>query len=334
MIGEILLVLLGIARAGIVHAEMPQDLDETLARSEAPPTARAEVEAGRPPVWVFERDTDADQISVAGIVKLSGSPRRIADDFFHRDSMLDADMLKASGTFGEPAVLRDVAGYRVPESDIEVVADCEAHACKFKLGEQLLKQLEAIDWEAPDARTQVDVLVRRRMVDFVGAYQKQGRAALGRYVDKPDARSVVETTNILLEQLQDGVLLEAVRTHFRGYPKSRVRGARDRLHWNVRDYGYRPITSVVHTVAFDPEGEPAMLIAAETLYSSHYFYARLQLLGLYTDTVDPERTYALYGDRLLFDANVGSIQRRILRKSVVDDLRERLNEVRAKYRAP
>lgn len=62
-------------------------------------------------------------------------------------------------------------------------------------------------------------------------------------------------------------------------------------------------------------GEPVMLIAAETLYSSHYFYARLQLLGVYTDSADPKLTYALYGDRLLFDDSVGSIQRKILRKS-------------------
>jgi hypothetical protein len=33
------------------------------------------------------------------------------------------------------------------------------------------------------------------------------------------------------------------------------------------------------------------LIAAETLYSSHYFDARLQLLGLYTDTENREQTY-------------------------------------------
>jgi hypothetical protein len=279
----------------------------------------------------LERNTGAEQISVVGIVKLAGSPRRIADDFFSRNAMLGADMLKASGTFSEPAVLRDVAGYRVPESDIEVLADCEVHACKFKLGERLLKQFEAIDWEAPGAQNQADALVRGRMVDLVATYQKEGRAALGRYVDKPDARSVSEATDILLKQMQTRGVLELVRTHFGGYPKSRVRGARDRLHWNVRDFGYRPVTSIVHTVAFDPEeSQPAMLIVAETLYSSHYFYARLQLLGLYTDTADPERTYALYGDRLLFDGQVGSIQRRMLRKGVLDDLREQLGKVRGK----
>ena len=181
----------------------------------------------------------------------------------------------------------------------------------------------------------MDALVRRRMVEFVAAYQKEGLAALGRYVDKPNALTVPEATGMLLDQMKAKLLVETVRTHLAGYPKSRLPGARDRLHWNVRDYGYRPVTSILHTVAFDPEaGEPARLIAAETLYSSHYFYARLQLLGLYTDTADPKQTYALYADRLLFDDEVGSVQRRLLRSSVVDDLRKQLSKVGASYRSP
>ena len=335
MIRQVVLIVFGIACAGVARAEMPQELVEMLGTAEVPPNARSEVEAGGAPVWVLERNTGSQQITVGGVVKLSSAPQRIADDFFHRDSLLDADILKASGAFSEPAVLGDVASYRVPESDLEVLADCEIHACKFKLGERGLKELEAIDWGAPDARSQVDALVRRRLVEFVASYQKEGLAALGRYLDKPKGLSVPEATGMLLDQMKAKLLLETVRAHLAGYPKTRLRGARDRLHWNVRDYGYRPITSILHTVAFDPgAGEPARLIAAETLYSSHYFYARLQLLGLYTDTGDPKRTYALYADRLLFDDQVGSLQRRLLRSSVVDDLRKQLSKVAASYRSP
>jgi hypothetical protein len=105
------------------------------------------------------------------------------------------------------------------------------------------------------------------------------------------------------------------------------------VHWNVRDYGYRPVTSIVHTVSFAPgAGEPAALIAAETPYSSHYFYARLQLLGLYSDAASPQQTYALYADRLLFDGEVGSMKRKLLRSGVVEDLRKQLAAVGASYR--
>lgn len=328
MICRAIPILLGIAWAGIAQAEVPPELVELLARPEVPAKARSELEAGGAPVWVIERDTGAEQISVVGVVKIAGSPQRVADDFFRRDSLLEADLLKSAGTFSEPAVLADVAKYQVPEGDLEVLADCEIHDCKFKLGARALEELAAIDWDSPDARRNVDALVRRRIVEFVVAYQKDGRAAFGTYLDKPDARTLPEATGMLLDQMKVGPLVETVRTHLRGYPKTRLPGARDRLHWNVRDQGYRPVTSIVHTVAFDPgAGEPAELIAAETLYSSHYFYARLQLLGLYTDTANPEQAYAIYGDRLLFDGELGNIQRRMLRSGVVDDVRKRLEKL-------
>ena len=202
MIRRTLPILLGIACAGIARADMPPELVEMLAKPEVPATARTELEAGGAPVWVLERDTSAEQISVAGVVKISGSPQRVAEDFFRRDSLLEADLLKASGTFSEPAVLGDVAKYHVPESDLEVLADCEIHACKFKLGARALEELGAIDWDSPDARRNVDALVQRRIVEFVAAYQKEGRAAFGRYLDKPDARSVPEATGMLLDQMK------------------------------------------------------------------------------------------------------------------------------------
>src|SRR4029453_13888533 len=137
------------------------------------------------------------------------------------------------------AVLGDVAKYQVPESDLEVLADCEIHACKFKLGARALAELGAIDWDSPDARAKIDALVRGRMVEFVAAYQREGRTALGRYVDKPDGRSVPAATGLLLDQIEAKRLVETVRPPLLGYPKTRLPGARDRLHWNVRDYGYR-----------------------------------------------------------------------------------------------
>ena len=332
MIRHLALVVFAMASIDIARAEMPQDLVETLARTQAPADVRDTVEAGGAVVWVYERDTGAEQVSVAGLVKLSSSPQKAADDVFSRPSLIETDTVKASGDFREPPVLGDVAGYRVTDSDLEALADCEVHACKFKLGERALEKLESIDWDAPDARSRVDELVRQRMVELAAAYQKEGRAALGRYLDKPNARSVSEATGILLEQMHARGLLEKVRTHLGGYPKTRVPGARDRLHWSVRDYGYRPVTSIVHTVAFASEtGEPARLVAAETLYSSHYFYARLQLMGLYTDTASSQ-TYAILGDRLLFDDEIGKIQRRVLLNAVLGDMQEELGKLRETYR--
>lgn len=328
-------VALGLVGAGVAGAEMPAELVELLARPDVPATVRGELDAGQSPVWVLERESGAEQISVAGIVRLSAPARRVADDFYRRDSLLESDILKVSGNFSEPPVPADVAKYRVPEGDLEILADCEVHACKFKLGAAALEELAKIDWDSPDARNQVDELVRGRMLEFVAAYEQEGRPALGRYLDKPNARSVSDATGHLLDQIQSKPLVETVRAHFRDYPKTPVRAARDRIHWNVREYGYRPVTSIVHTAAFDLEGSVLpVLLAAETLYSSHYFYARLQLLVLYADTANPNQTYAVYADRLLFDDKVGTVQRRVLRSGIVGDVRKRLGAIGRTYGSP
>jgi hypothetical protein len=311
---------------------MPKELTDRLAKIEAPPTAVAEVEAREAPVWVLERDTGAEQITVLGIVALAKPPAQVSDDLFGRDSLLESDTVKASGAFSDPAVPADVARYRVPESDLEVLADCEIHACKFKLGEPALEDLEAIDWSAPDAQSRADALFRRRMLELVADYQKKGPAALGGYADKPGSKSVLDATNLILDKLT-GPALESVRSHYRNYPK-KIPGARDRLHWSVSDYGYRPVTSIVHTLSFDPgASEPARVLAAETLYSSHYSYARLQLFLLYADAKNPKRTYALYGDRMLFDEAVGSMKRKLLRSGIVTDVQKRLAELAGRYRS-
>lgn len=315
---------LGLAWANVALAEMPQALVDTFARSGAPETAQAEVDAGKAPTWVLERDTGAAEVTVLGVVKLAQSPRSLGAKLFARDSLLEADILKASGSFSEPAVAGDVARYQLPESDLEVLADCEIHACKFKLGEQGLADLKTIDWSAPDARSQVDALFRRRMVEFVQTYQSKGSAGLGRYADKPDAKTVEEAIVTLLDPIRGNALLDSIRSYFLSYPKNGA-ATKSRLHWNVRDYGYRPVTSIVHTALFDRDGgEPATVVAAKTLYSSHYFYARLQLFLLYADTANADVTYALYGDRMLFDEAVGAVKRKVVRSGVVDDVRKRL----------
>jgi hypothetical protein len=304
---------------------MPPELVEMLGTAEVPPNARSEVEAGGAPVWVLERDTGSQQITVGGVVKLSSAPERIADDVFGRDALLDADALKGSGAFSEPAVLADVAS--------PFPSDLKCWATARSTPEVRRAWRGGAQPRLGQARRKATWMMVQRRMEFVAAYQKQGLGALGRYVDKPDAKSVPEATGMLLDQMKAKLMVETVRTHLAGYPKSKLRGARDRLYWNVRDHGYRPVTSIVHTVAFDPEaGEPAELIAAETLYSSHYFYARLQPLALYTDTANPKQTYALYGDRLLFDGEVGSVKRKLLRSSVVDDLRSSSSNC-ASYRA-
>jgi len=97
--------------------------------------------------------------------------------------------------------------------------------------------------------------------------------------------------------------------------------------WTVRDYGYRPVTGVIHAVIYEPPGSLAV-VALKNLYSSHYFHARLQLIVLLADPEDPEQTYLGYSDRALFDDDIGSIKRRMLEAGILRDVGRRIELLR------
>jgi hypothetical protein len=172
-------------------------------------------------------------------------------------------------------------------------------------------------------------VARKRLIDFVRSYQEAGHEALkAPFVDKEEPTSPGKGFDALLGQMVGGIeVAEALRVHLRDYPRSTLNGAEDLIIWNVRDYGYPPVTGIVHAVIYEPPGS-VPVIALMNLYSSHYFHARFQLIFLLVDPEDPEQTYLGYTDRLLFEEEVGSLKRRILEAGVLEDVAQRLELLR------
>ena len=233
--------------------------------------------------------------------------------------------MRHAGRFSAPPLPADVAEYRLPESDLEALSECEVGDCKFKLRALGVEAFGKIDWSAPDARERADALARERLLDFVRSYQESGREALkARFVDKEEELSPGKGIGALLGHMQ---VATEVTQALRDYPRSAADGAEDLILWTVRDYGYRPVTGVIHAVIYEPPGR-FPVVALKNLYSSHYFHARLQIIALLADPEDPEQTYLGYTDRLLFDDNVGSIKRRMLEVGVLKDVGRRLELLR------
>jgi hypothetical protein len=320
-----LLCLLHASNAG---AAMPSELADAARKLGISSDEIAEVEQ-EPAVWVVEQESGARRVTVAGLAKLSAPPGAILKDLRRRNGLLRSEAIRDTGRFSAPPLLADLAEYRLPESDLEALSDCEVGDCKFKLRALGVEAFGKIDWSAPDARERADALARERLLDFVRSYQESGREALkDRFVDKEDPLSPGKGVDALAGHLQAATeVMQTLRVHMRDYPRSAVEGAEDVIIWTVRDYGYRPVTGVIHAVIYEPPGG-FPVVTLKNLYSSHYFHGRLQLIVLLADPEDPEQTYLGYADRLLFDDDVGSIKWRMIEAGVLKDVARRIELLR------
>jgi hypothetical protein len=297
--------------------------------------SREEVQqaATEPVALIYEAESKGRQITVLGLAMIPASPEKIAADLLKRNGLLKSEALRQIGVFSNPPKMSDLAEYRMPESDLETLADCELGDCKFKLGKEGVATAQQIDWSEPDAYDRVNDLMKQGMLELAQDYQERGSEALVVARDKEEPQSFAEGSARLTAQLGlSKELVPTLRDHLLHYPKAEIPGARDRILWMVRDYGYRPLTSLVHSIIHQPEqGPPAALIALKTLYANHYFHARQRLIGLWADSEDPNATWIGYSDRLLFDGDVGSIKRRMLQAGILKSGTQRLKVLRAQY---
>jgi hypothetical protein len=319
------LCLLHASNAG---ATMPSGLADGARNLGFPPDEIAGVER-EPAVWVVEQESSARRLTVAGLAKLSASTGTILKDLRNRNGLLQSEAIQQVGLFSAPPLPADVAKYRIPAGDLEALSECEAGDCEFRLRALGVEAFNKIDWSVPDARERADAVARERLLDFVRSYQESGREALkAPFVDKEKPLSPSEGFDALLGDMQRAIeVSKTLRAHLRNYPRSPVIGAEDLILWNVRDYGYPPVTGVVHAVIYEPPGS-VPVVALKNLYSSHYFHARLQLIFLFANPEDPEQTYLGYSDRMLFEEDVGSIKRQILEAGVLKDVARRLELLR------
>lgn len=313
-------------------ASMPTLLAET-AKKGGFTDAEIQQAASAAQARIYDAESRERQVTVLGIARIPASAKTITADLLKQNGLLKSESLQQIGLFSNPAKMSDLAKYRMPKADLDTLTDCEVGACRFKLGERGVEAIQQIDWSAPDADDRVNELMKQGMLRVVQDYQQRGNAALVVAVDKQEPQSFADGANRLTAQLGlSHELIPKLRDHLLHYPKAGIPGAHDRILWTVRDYGYRPITSLSHSIIYEPEqAPPATLIAVKDLYSNHYFHARQRLIGLWADSEDPNVTWVGYSDRMLFDGDLGSVKRRMLRSGVVKNGRKRLDRLRAEY---
>lgn len=241
--------------ASSVTAAMPPELADAARKLGFSSDEIAEVEQ-EPGVWIVEQESGSRRLTVAGLAKLSAPPSAILNNLRRRNGLLPSDAILQMGRFSSPPRPADLAEYQLPDGDLEALSECEVGECEIRLRALGVESFSKIDWSAPDARERANALARARLLDFVRSYQESGREVLKTpFVDKQNPLSAGEGSDALLAHMQVATeLAKKLRAHLRDYPRSTVEGAEDLILWNIRDYGYPPVTGVIHAVIYESPG--------------------------------------------------------------------------------
>lgn len=181
----------------------------------------------------------------------------------------------------DPPVLEDFAAFEVDAQDFGALKECRPGRCDVKLGRAAMVALGAINWSAPTAREQVNLLARTTALEYVRAYRRGGSAELAVYADASRPLFVAQEFADMVERVR---ALPAPLTDLAGYlleyPARRPGvAADDFFYWSVADFGLKPVFRLNHVVVhrLAPSLPARAAIATQQLYASHYFHTALEI---------------------------------------------------------
>jgi hypothetical protein len=144
----------------------------------------------------------------------------------------------------------------------------------------------AINWSAPDAVTQINALARRRLVDYVAAYMRQGDAALITYNDRSEPVSMnAEWQGLLRNSPNIMTYAPALAQYLAHYPTATLPGGSDFIYWAKEVYAGNPVVHADHMVRWqDPQKSDRITIAQKQIYASHYYNGSLAITTILDST--------------------------------------------------
>lgn len=223
------------------------------------------------------------ELAHVGVVYLDASPDEFVARFRDIERFERGPGIPQIGRFGEPPRLGDLAGLTLPAEDVEDLPKCRPGDCAVKLSAEALTRFRTdVDWSSADAGRQASALAHEMILDIVRAYQAEGNAALGAYVDDDRPLLVAEQFRALLaDRAALPAAVPELLAYLDTYPRGRPAGADDFFYWTVVDFGLKPTIRVnhvtIHPLAERASTGVAWAIATKQLYASHYFHTTLEL---------------------------------------------------------
>jgi hypothetical protein len=227
------------------------------------------------------RSRTPEEIFVFGAVYINAAPESYLE--FSRDfqRLRRLSGYLALGEFSSPPQPSDLKDFTFESADIKALKNCKPGDCQVQMPERSIDELHrSVDFSAPDAEEQVDVLLRKTMLERVVAYQQQGNQVLGPYNDKREPTQVPEQFKYMLSYARAlPKYLPNFYMYLLTYPDGKPANVESTFYWAKVKFGLKPTLRVVHVLTMRGRNavEPAYVIAEKQLYSSHYFETALDL---------------------------------------------------------
>jgi hypothetical protein len=295
---------------------------------------------GRPVVKSLDAP-DKTEVALLGVIALEIPRQAYVEGTRDVRAFLAAPTRSALGFFGAPATPSDAESLVLDHSAVSALEKCRPFSCDVKLPAAMMERFrDSVHWRAsPDS--QVSVMFRRWMADYVNAYRARGAAAMVVYDDTKRSIRSSDANRVLVSEspalAHDAPALIPFLTGDAAAPS----GVRDTIYWAVdARAGLKPILSIaqlaVDTAAADTS---VALVISRQLYADHYFEAFLDVTIVVDGDASPTspRAYLIVERRAKFDdlpsGGLFSIRGRAVHK-LRDALRDELARTRAGLRPP
>ena len=276
-------------------------------------------------------------MAIFGIVRIAVPKDFFLTEFRDIKNFMHNKKVEQIGSFSNPPGQSDIATLQLPASDIKELEKCKRGSCKVKLPDWGFDRLQEINWSQGDSTDSVRKLFRKGVFEYVEGYLENGNEVLMVYADKAEPMSLRDGLNSLLRQASYVYRYNPeLYSYLKDSTPSTPPGMDDFLYWSVEDFGQRPTTAVTQAVIYEGTGENQdVTIALKQLYATHYFQARLQFIHLTDASSTPQNPgiYFMYVDRLLFDADLGTVTRLLISKGLYSHVQYWLAEIRDRLQA-
>src|ERR1041384_1754487 len=296
-------------------------------------------DSGQPVVKLLPAQ-DKQEVAGCGLVYVQVPPETFLQSF--RESMVrksDSAILEI-GRFSSTPTIDDLQSLTLEPRDIDDLKTCVAGDCKVKLSGQMIQRFQnEIDWTAPDYHSQVTLLFKNILLDYVREYLRQGDAALIEYNDKRKGISLAEETQSLINASTFGQSIPSNLPPDSQRPsESGLSVVENALVWSKIKFGLKPVIAINHIVVYKQEQKPnpKVLVVSKQIYANHYFDASLAVTAFGNNPNENGESYLFYENRSRLDGLTGffgKLKRGVIEDQAVDNLTTILEKSKASLTA-